>query len=199
MNVIFDIGMVLADFRWRAYCNELGIPEEVTDIFADKMICDPVWDEFDMGIRPYREVIAEIGERFPGYEKEYALFWKDITRLVLPFDYSEGWLRSLKERGHGVYLLSNYPGFMFDIHSKGFGFMNYTDGRVISYEYNVMKPDRRIYEILLEKYGLDPSGCIFTDDRPVNIEGAERCGIKGILFEGFEKTSAAINSITNGR
>ena len=76
MNVIFDIGMVLADFRWRAYCNELGIPEEVTDIFADKMICDPVWDEFDMGIRPYREVIAEIGERFPGYEKEYASFEK---------------------------------------------------------------------------------------------------------------------------
>lgn len=187
MNIIFDIGMVLADFRWQSYCRELGFSEEVIDMFGERMINDPIWDEFDLSIIPHEILIDKIGGRFPDHKKEYALFWKDITDVVVPFDYSESWLKELKAAGHNIYLLSNYPGFMFEIHSKNWDFLKYTDGRVVSYEYHVMKPDPIIYNILMKKYDLAPEECVFLDDREKNIKGAEDCGIKGILFTGYEE------------
>lgn len=187
MNIILDIGMVLADFRWQNYCRDLGFSEEVTAVFGERMINDPIWDEFDLSIIPYEILIDKISKRFSDYKKEYALFWQDITNLVVPFGYSEEWLKELKEKGYNIYLLSNYPKFMFEIHSKNWNFLKYTDGRVVSYEYHVMKPDPVIYNALLKKYGLAPEECVFLDDREVNIKGAESCGIKGILFTDFEE------------
>lgn len=187
MNIIFDIGMVLADFRWQDYCRDLGFSEDVVAVFGERMINDAIWDEFDLSIIPHEVLIDKIGGRFADHKKEYALFWKDITDLVVPFGYSEEWLKELKAKGHNIYLLSNYPKFMFEEHSKRWDFLKYTDGRVVSHEYHVMKPDPIIYNILLQKYGLAPEECVFIDDREVNIKGAQDCGIKGILFTGYEE------------
>lgn len=197
MNIIFDIGMVLADFRWQDYCRDLGFSEDVTTMFGERMINDPIWDEFDLAIIPHEILIDKIGGRFPDHKKEYALFWQDITKLVVPFGYSADWLRGLKAAGHNIYLLSNYPKFMFDIHSKSWDFIKYTDGRVVSHEYHVMKPDPLIYNILLKKYELAPEECVFLDDRKVNIKGAEDCGIRGILFTGYEDASEKLLKIVN--
>ena len=45
-----------------------------------------------------------------------------------------------------------------------------------------MKPEPRIYEILLERYGLTPSETLFIDDREMNIEAAAALGIHGFVF-----------------
>lgn len=193
MNIIFDIGMVLADFRWQDHCRDLGFSEDIIAMFGERMINDPIWDEFDLSLIPHEILIDKIGGRFPENKREYALFWKDITRLVVPFDYSASWLRELKSQGHSIYLLSNYPKFMFEIHSKSWDFLKYTDGRVVSHEYHVMKPDPMIYNILLKKYELSPEECVFLDDREVNIKGAEDCGIKGILFTDYEASSEKLS------
>ncbi|MGN1417031.1 MAG: HAD family hydrolase [Oscillospiraceae bacterium] len=195
MNIIFDIGMVLADFRWQSYCRELGFSEEVIAMFGERMINDPIWDEFDLSIIPHKILIDKIGGRFPDNKKEYALFWQDITKLVVPFEYTSDWLRELKAAGHNIYLLSNYPKFMFEIHSQSWDFLKYTDGRVVSYEYHVMKPDPIIYNILLKKYDLAPEDCIFLDDREVNIKGAEDCGIRGILFTDFATAAGQLSEV----
>lgn len=195
MNIIFDVGMVLANFRWQDFCRDLGFSENAISIFGERMINDSIWDEFDLSIIPHEVLIDKISGRFPEYKKEYALFWQDITRLVVPFDYSEEWLKELKAKGHNVYILSNYPKFMFDIHSKSWDFLKYTDGRVISHEYHVMKPDPVIYNILLKKFSLSPEECVFLDDRAVNIKGAEDCGIKGILFTSYEDAKKKLSEM----
>ena len=60
----------------------------------------------------------------------------------------------------------------------------YFDGTVVSALVGICKPDRRIYEYLLFKYGLKAEECIFIDDLPANIEAAKEVGIHGILFDG---------------
>ena len=45
-----------------------------------------------------------------------------------------------------------------------------------------MKPDPRIYRILLERYDIAPERAVFFDDRPDNVEAARREGIRGIVF-----------------
>ena len=46
-----------------------------------------------------------------------------------------------------------------------------------------MKPEKKIYEMLLEKYHLVPEECVFFDDIPANIQAARELGISGILFQ----------------
>ena len=195
MNIIFDIGMVLGDFRWHDYCVDRGIPESSIKLLADRMINDPVWSEFDKSEIPHEEVIKKLEARFPECIDDYHKFWEDITDMVVPFDYSENWLGDLKSRGHKIYLLSNYPGFMFEVHSKKFGFMKYIDGKVISYEYKTLKPYPEIYNILLKKYSLDPADCVFIDDRPDNTAGGEKCGIKGITFTNYEDAHKKLEDV----
>ena len=187
MNIIFDVGMVLADFRWRGFAADKNIPEHSVDLIEERMILDPIWSEFDRGVIPFYELIDRIAERFTDIPDDYRRFWDDITGLVRAFDYSEGWLRSLKEQGHRLYLLSNYSDTMFEIHSRDYPFMKYLDGKIISGEYHIIKPDPEIYKLLLNTYSLDPSESVFIDDRPENTAAAEKLGIKAITFRSFEQ------------
>ena len=61
-------------------------------------------------------------------------------------------------------------------------FLGYFNGGVFSWEERCMKPDDRIYQILIDRYRLAPKKCLFFDDRPENVEGARRAGMKAVLF-----------------
>ena len=45
-----------------------------------------------------------------------------------------------------------------------------------------IKPDPRIYEILIDRYRIDPRHAIFIDDVAENVDAAQRLGIYGIQF-----------------
>ena len=42
-NVIFDVGNVLVDFRWRALMEDLGLPKELQPIFEKSAFTNPWW------------------------------------------------------------------------------------------------------------------------------------------------------------
>lgn len=44
------------------------------------------------------------------------------------------------------------------------------------------------YGFLCKKYSLKPEECLFTDDVPENLKGAEAFGFHGLVFESYEKT-----------
>ena len=59
----------------------------------------------------------------------------------------------------------------------------------------IIKPDARLYRILLDRYGLKAEECVFTDDNPANIAGAEAVGIKGILFKNEKQLRAELEAV----
>ena len=54
---------------------------------------------------------------------------------------------------------------------------------VVSAEEGVVKPDPRIYRIMLERLGADPGASLFVDDIEENVEGARRVGMQALRFE----------------
>ena len=56
------------------------------------------------------------------------------------------------------------------------------DDRLISSEEHLVKPDVAIYDRLCEKFGLVKEECLFTDDKPINIDGAKAAGMSAVLF-----------------
>ena len=61
------------------------------------------------------------------------------------------------------------------------------DEYIISSDYKMLKPNRDIFEKMLEMFKIDTSEAIFVDDRQINIDGAEKIGIKSILFKKNEQ------------
>lgn len=180
-NIIFDIGMVLVDFHWRTTMQKLGIPENVIDTLDRSMVNHPLWNHFDLDDIPESELIQKFKELSPECSEYIDLFMNNLDDVVDMFPDADKWLKSLKGRGYHVYLLSNYPRRLFALHTPRFHFLPYTDGRVVSYECQITKPDERIYQRLCSKYNLIPEECIFLDDRQANLDAAEKLGFNTLL------------------
>ena len=200
-NIIFDIGMVLADFRYEAYMREdLNFPERVVQIFADRLVRSSLWDEFDLGIRETEDIIAEMKARVSEYPREAELFFDRIEDIIRTYPYSKPWVQELKSRGYKVYLLSNYPRSTFAVHEKKhFDFAPYVDGKVISGFERISKPDPAIYKLLFNRYTLEPGECVFLDDRQVNIDAALAEGMNAILFTSYEDAKGKLEEIIKKR
>ena len=63
------------------------------------------------------------------------------------------------------------------------GFLEEFDGGIFSYEVRCIKPEEKIYRLLLEKYDIVPERAVFFDDRRVNTEAASRLGIRSVVLE----------------
>lgn len=62
------------------------------------------------------------------------------------------------------------------------------DDMIISAEVGAMKPEPKIFQIALERFGVKPKEAVFVDDFYANIEGCEKVGMQGIHFRDAEST-----------
>ena len=198
-NVIFDIGNVLVDFRWRVLMEELGLPAETQAIFAKTVFGSRWWGELDHGIYEEAEILAHFREDNKEHLDEFDLVWDNRGRLVEPYAYAVAWIEQLKASGLKVYLLSNYPRDVFTLHTECgcFPFLDRVDGRVVSGFVKMVKPNADIYEYLLSEYGLAAGECVFVDDREENVETARALGMKGIVFQGYEQARSELDGMVS--
>ena len=131
-NVVFDVGMVLADFRYREYMTDLGFDKETIEELSEKVVFSEYWKLMDNGLVNDKEAKAHFISELPQYERQMNLFWDNIDNIIREYDYSEGLVRELKAKGLKVYVLSNYPETQADMHWPKFRFLPLTDGYLIS-------------------------------------------------------------------
>ncbi|MDE7222888.1 MAG: HAD family phosphatase [Acetatifactor sp.] len=181
-NIIFDIGNVLAAWRWREYYEGLSYSPEITERLARATVLSPLWDEFDRGEMDEEVLLGKFIENDPELAEEIRGVRDNIQDMLGRYDYASPWLRDLKSKGYRVYYLSNFSRLAHEKCLHALDFLPLMDGGILSYQEKLVKPDPAIYRLLLERYGLKAGECVFLDDTPKNIEGAIRQGIAGILF-----------------
>ena len=201
-NIIFDVGGVLVDFHPEKTMKNMGFSEEEAKIIAKATTQGNLWAELDRGALPKEEVfermydkIREItGEKSEKYISAAETFLsKGIFQTVTPFPYAANWLSELKNRGFKIYILSNYPSWLWDYHwQTTFTFTPFVDDKIVSGKIKLIKPDPRIYQHILKEFSLVADECVFIDDRTENIEAAKSQGIHGIIFTDFETTKALL-------
>ncbi len=191
-NYIFDFGNVLARFN----------PDELTAIYIDdpddrRIVSDTVfdrlyWDRLDDGSITDDEVKSAFCSRLPEKLHEGAIkVYDGWIDLKIPIDGMRELVSDIKRQGGGLYLLSNISiGFAENYHKNKWvsELFSLFDGLVFSGPLGIVKPDKEIFMHLLNKYNLNKEECIFIDDSPKNIAGAENVGIKGYLFDGNAET-----------
>lgn len=186
-NIIFDIGNVLADFCWEAFYKGFGYEGEVLERLGKATVKSPVWSEVDRGVWSEEELVEGFIRNDPDMEPEIRRIFQNVHGMVARREYAVPWIRSLQEAGYHCYYLSN---FSYKAHTEcadALDFLEYMDGGILSYQDKVVKPQREIYQLLLDRYGLKAQECVFLDDTEKNLPMAEELGIKTILFRDREQ------------
>ncbi len=185
-TIIFDIGNVLAKFRWREFLRDFGFDEEICVRIGKAAMSSKAWNDFDSGMDE-EEVLKEFISNDPGIEKELRIIFEDIGRTIEMYDTSIPLLEALKKAGYRRLILSNLSKKTVRECAKDLVFLDHVDGGILSYRVGEIKPGREIYRHLIKRYDLIPSECVFLDDHEENIVTAMELGMNGIVYKGYEE------------
>lgn len=186
--IVFDFGGVLMDWDpYYLYRKILGDDRLAVERYL-KAVDFHGWNkEQDRG-RSFAEGTAELIARFPEYRDLIRAYdERYLESLNGPIQPVVEILRALKNQGYPVYGLSNWPAEKFALVRPIYPFFDWFDGLVISGEVGLIKPDKAIFELLLERIGRPAVTCLFIDDHQRNISVAKELGFQTILFQSPEQ------------
>ena len=194
-TIIFDIGNVLLDFDYMKQFRRL-FDEETANAVADVTVRKlENWIELDRGVLSYEEAVNRMIQDAPHLEKEIPLAVGELYKHVESYPYAAAWVKSLKEKGYRLYVLSNYGERPFAESKTNMPFLEDMDGMLISYEIQEVKPSAAIYQALCDKFHIDPNKAVFIDDSAVNIAGAKDFGLHTIHFTGYADAIAQLEAM----
>ncbi len=177
-NIVFDLGGVLFA-RDKHKCSP-----EFIDFFRF-IRTDPMpdfWVEYDRGTLTLDQVIDALCALHGCTPEVARAYVREAIDRQEPVRATERLVGELKRAGYRLYVLSNMSREFIDFLRRADVYALF-DGEVVSCEEGTVKPEPRIYRILLDRYGLDPAQTLFIDDRAANIAAAREAGIDGFLFD----------------
>lgn len=188
-NVIFDLGDVLINNNPIEYIKSLGYSQEKTQELYQALATDTLWHDKDLGIyESYFDCIPIFQMHHPQLSKEIAEFFQDswMERVYTPIEENIVLYKKAQELDYDIFFLTNYSVDGFSYLERTYDFIREVKGRIVSSHVHCCKPEHRIYELLLDKYQLNASECLFFDDNIKNILAAKELGINAVLFNNVQ-------------
>lgn len=201
MNVVWDFGGVL--FQWRpALLLARVLPQRVTDetsarhwqaLFFEEYAGD--WGEFDRGTIELEQLVDRIAARTGLSNAEVRAVIDAVPAELEPITASVALVHALRERGHGLYFLSNMPAPYADHLERTHSFLAQFDDGVFSSRVKLIKPEAAVFRLAQERFGIDASETVFLDDHLPNIAAARQHGWKALHFTEPATAEAALRAL----
>lgn len=181
-TVIFDLGGVLIDWNPRHLYRKIFTDEAEMEYFLTH-ICTMEWNEYQDRGRSWAEGVALLSEQYPEYTEQIKVYherWSEMLNGAI--DDSVEILKTLKAQGIRVVALTNWSTETFPIAEAQFPFLQWFEGIVVSGKEKMKKPEPEIFQLLFDRYQVNPKQAIFIDDSPTNVQGANQVGLHSIRF-----------------
>lgn len=184
-NLVFDMGNVLIEWNSEKILQAITDNRKLQNLLRKEVFETGLWVQTDEGVKTREEMIeivtAKIGEEYRNEITQLSRYW---YKYVDVYTKVQDRIIELSKNGYNIYILSNTAYTFYDLVKEGYlPAASIAKGIVLSCEEKVLKPNEKIYNILLERYNLDPHDTMFFDDLSENIWGAARCGINGFVVE----------------
>ncbi|WP_417671033.1 HAD family hydrolase [Roseibium sp.] len=184
-TVVFDVGNVLIEWDPNHLYRKLIPDAEQRDDFLTN-ICSMDWNlEQDLG-RTWEEAVEILSSQHPEHTDliaAYSARWHEMVPGEIHG--SVKILAELQSANVPLYAITNFSSEKFAEARNRFPFLqtSFID-TVVSAEERIIKPDQRIYEVLLSRNNLTAADCVFIDDSATNVEAARRVGMTALHFVG---------------
>ncbi|GJP65123.1 hypothetical protein CLOP_g22034 [Closterium sp. NIES-67] len=152
------------------------------------------WVEFECG----RISEAQLHQHFFADSRQF-----DIQGLKATMQEAYEWvdgmepmLAALNAHGIATHAFTNYPLWYHMIEDK-LRLSRYLQWTFVSCHMGVRKPSPEAYKAALATLAVDPSACIFIDDRESNVAAARGVGMAGITFQSAKQLAAELSPLLN--
>ncbi|MBM7787999.1 HAD family hydrolase [Tenggerimyces flavus] len=182
--VVFDVGGVLLDWSPYYLYRSLLPDDAAIEAFLAEVTTHEWNYQQDAG-RPWPEAIAELIAQHPQHEaliRAYDERWAEMVSGTI--EDTVAIFRELKAKGLPVYGLTNFSEAKWLISVAEWPILQEFDGVVVSGVERLVKPAPEIYELLLDRFGLEASSTFYIDDVMHNVEGARAVGMESEQFVG---------------
>lgn len=185
-NIIFDFGNVLVQWHPELIYGEY-FGDEAKAWWFLRHVADNEWrGRIDAG-ESTAACIEELKAKQPEYAEAIELYrsrWREMLTDEVPG--MREVINDLRNRGHEIYGLTNWSMETFPAARERFGILQMIDRYVVSGAEGLVKPDARLFRVLLDRYHLQAEECVFVDDNPDNVAAANALGMEGIVFAGAD-------------
>lgn len=202
-NLIFDFGGVLSVSHHSQAVQrfkELGVPN-TESYFVEGRNWGGIFGEVEDGsISPdsFLQEVSKLCGKPISFEQIAYAWWG--FHSYLPQGLTD-WLRRWRNEGYKLYMLSNNNPFMMSyISGDSFApddrpFRTYFDKLYVSCELGLSKPNKEIYQFVIDDQKIKPEETIFVDDRQQNLTGASAVGMHTHFVSNNEHWMEDFNSI----
>lgn len=183
-NYIFDLGNVVLILNWdKALEKYTELTEDEVEILRKYIFESEEWLKLDEGTILKTDAIKRMENSLPDKLKKYC---SDIMEnwtdgLTINTEIVE-LIKLIKQKGYNTYVLSNAP-LDIDKYLKDKKLDVLFDGIILSAFEKMVKPNKEIYELILDRFKLEAKESVFIDDRLENVEAAKKSGIDAVQFD----------------
>lgn len=184
-TIIFDFGGVLVDWNPHYLFRDYFADDEKMASFL-KNVCTDEWNiQQDCG-RSLKDGTELLVEQFPEWEKEIRMYYDEWETML--HDAVHGTVEILYELSekYPLYGLTNWSAETFPIALERFEFFQLFEGILVSGKEKLIKPDPKIYELMMKRFELKPENCLFIDDNLNNVLASRSFGIETIHYQSPE-------------
>lgn len=181
-NIVFDIGNVVLSFKPKKFIKQYLTNEKSIESFVSKVTGSDTWLQLDRGTISIEKARRVLQTKFPKDIEFLTLFFDHWMEMLTPIQDTVELLPELKRKGYKLFALSNFIREAFAYVKDRYNFFSLFDGIVISSEIKAIKPEKKIYDTLIERYKLVPNECVYLDDVPSFLPPAAQMGVRTILY-----------------
>jgi 2-haloacid dehalogenase len=193
-TVVFDLGNVLV--RWDPYGPFEGV--------LDRRAVAAIFEEIDFfGLnhrldsgRPWAQARADLAAEHPAHAWVLDRYRTHFPRaLPGPVPGTAAVVAALRAAGVRLLGLTNFSAETYPYAPSVAPAIRLLDEVLVSGTVGVAKPDRRIFDLLVTRYGLHPARAVLVDDSAANVAAARARGLLGIRFTDTPALVAALREL----
>ena len=174
-NIVFDLGNVLVQFNPKAFLNEMIHDELIEKQLYSFYFESNLWQIYDQGILTNEQMIQKGIQTYPQYEQWIRKLMNEWVEYVIPIQENLEYINSLQQ--YNQYIVSDIPEYNYLLET--FNFLKTRKG-IYSFQEKIVKPNKKMFTQLEEKYKINPRESVFIDDKIENVQAAMQVGFYGI-------------------
>ena len=189
--IIFDVGNTYLDGSFVDFVNKsrriLGMDE---NFYTDKEIF------FDKRLNKGEITIEECLKNY----FKVPISDQQMKKIIVVWTSNWKLSNEMKElvirlkKNYRLAILSNSDLLNSSIYTKK-GWYKYFDTLILSHELGILKPEKEIYEVTIEKLGVKPNECLFIDDQEDCLKPAREMGMATILYKSVSQLKDDLKNI----
>ena len=179
-TVVYDFGNVLVG--WDPFGPYADRPRADVAAFFEAVDFDTINHAADAGT-PYAVLLERVERTHPELVDDLRRYVEHYElSLTGPIKGSAELVTELKGLGLRLYGLTNWQAETFHSAEPAAPAIGLMDDVIVSGREGMAKPDRRMFELVVERFGVDPARAVFIDDKAVNVDAARGVGFHGVVF-----------------